>query len=130
MPNSGLDVMIDGNKTSDLARLYRLFLMVPGGLPCLKTALKTSISRRGKEINDASMAEDPDVELDNPEGVTSKKSESNKAKAKVVSKLQPAINWVQAVLALKDKFDAVWKEAFQSGREVEATLIEVSYHFT
>ena len=44
--------------------------MVPAGLPCLKTALKTSISRRGKEMNEASMREDPDVEVENPETIS------------------------------------------------------------
>ena len=126
MPNSGLDVMIDGNKISDFSRLYRLFLMVPAGLPCLKSLLKTSVARRGKEINDASMGEDSDVDVEN-QGESSKKAESSsKGKGKVSPGIQPAINWVQAVLSLKDKFDAVWKDVFQSSREVESTLIEVS----
>jgi cullin 3 len=124
MPNSGLDVMIDGNKISDFSRLYRLFLMVPAGLPCLKASLKASIARRGKEINDASMGEDSDVEVEKL-GESSKKAESSR-KGKVSPGIQPAINWVQAVLSLKDKFDTVWKDAFQSSREVDSTLIEVS----
>jgi cullin 3 len=125
MQNSGLDVMIDGNKISDFSRLYRLFLMVPAGLPCLKTSLKASVARRGKEINDASMGEDSDVDVENP-GESSKKAESSKGKGKVSPGIQPAINWVQAVLLLKDKFDTVWKDAFQSSREVEFALIDVS----
>jgi len=128
MQNSGLDIMIDGNKTSDLARLYRLFLIVPTGLSCLKMSLKASIARRGKEINDASTGEDQDMGAENPEGETSKKTESNKGKGKAFPGIQPAINWVQAVLSLKDKFDAVWKDAFQSSRDVESALIEVSFH--
>lgn len=115
--------MIDGNKISDLSRLYRLFVMVPAGLPCLKTSLKASIARRGKEINDASIGEDADVDVENPEGET-KKTES-KGKGKASLGIQPAITWVQGVLSLKDKFDAIWKEAFESSREVESALIEV-----
>ena len=126
MPNSGLDVMVDGNKISDFSRLYRLFLMVPAGLPCLKASLKASVARRGKEINDASIGEDSDVEVEKL-GESSKKAESSsKGKGKVSPGIQPAINWVQGVLSLKDKFDTVWKDAFQSSREVESTLIEVS----
>lgn len=126
MPNSGLDVMIDGNKISDLSRLYRLFRMVPAGMPCLKTSLKASIARRGKEVNDASIGEDPDVDVENPEGETSKKIENSRGKGKPSPGIQPAISWVQGVLSLKDKFDAVWKDAFQSNREVDSALIEVS----
>jgi cullin 3 len=126
MQNSGLDVMIDGNKIPDFSRLYRLFLMVPAGLPCLKASLKASIARRGKEINDSNMGEDSDVDVENL-GESSKKAESSsKGKGKVSPGIQPAINWVQAVLSLKDKFDTVWRDAFQSSREVESTLIEVS----
>lgn len=51
MPNSGLDIMIDTDKMDHLARLYRLFGMVPAGPPCLRKALKASISRRGNDIN-------------------------------------------------------------------------------
>ena len=127
MQNSGLDVMIDGNKISDFSRLYRLFLMVPAGLPCLKTSLKASIARRGKEINDASMGEDSDVDVENLGESSKKAAEGSKGKGKVSPGIQPAINWVQAVLSLKDKFDAVWKDAFQSSREVESALIEVSF---
>ena len=126
MQNSGLDVMIDGNKISDFSRLYRLLLMVPAGLPCLKTSLKASIARRGKEINDASMGEDSDVDVEKPGGESSKKAESSKGKGRVPPGIQTAINWVQAVLSLKDKFDTVWRDAFQSSREVEFALIEVS----
>ena len=119
--------MIDGNKISDFSRLYRLFLMVPAGLPCLKASLKASIARRGKEINDASMGEDSDVDVENL-GESSKKAErSSKGKGKASPGIQPAIDWVQAVLSLKDKFDTVWRDAFQSSREVESTLIEVSF---
>lgn len=127
MQNSGLDVMIDSNKTSDLARLYRLFIMVPAGLPCLKTALKASITRRGKEINDTYIGEDPDGEAEDPDGEPSKKTESSKGRGKTTFGIQVATNWVQAVLSLKDKFDAVWKDAFQSSREVEGALIQVSF---
>ncbi|KDR76203.1 hypothetical protein GALMADRAFT_225884 [Galerina marginata CBS 339.88] len=119
--NSGLDVMIDNNQTSDLSRLYRLCLKVPTGLTCLKSSLKTSIIRRGKEINIVSLGEDfVDVEGEGP-------METDKGKGKARAKgsgIEPAITWVQEVLNLKDRFDLSWKNSFESNREVESALNE------
>ncbi|KAF8149979.1 Cullin [Crassisporium funariophilum] len=124
-PNSGLDVMADMNKFADLSRLYRLSAAVPTGLPCLKSSLKASIARRGKEINNASLGQEfVDAEAEKAE--KPKKLDSSKAKAAVG--IQPAVNWVQDVLGLKDKFDTVWR-TFQSNREVESGLNEAFESF-
>lgn len=129
MPNSGLDVMIDADKIEDLARLYRLYKMVPEGLPCLRRSLKESIARRGKEINDTSLgAESFDVNIggEGDGGLRSQDRGKAKARPSNVSAL-PAIKWVQDVLDLKDKFDSLWKRAFDHDREIESSLNEVSY---
>ena len=114
--------MIDGNKLDDLARLYRLFVMVPTGLITLRKALKASIIRRGKELNAASQssgggAREQDEEED-PKG-------KGKAKAKPAAPsqtLQLALKWVEDVLDLKDRFDVVWTKACQSDREIESGM--------
>jgi cullin 3 len=122
MPNSGLDVMIDADKIEDLARLYRLYKMVPEGLPCLRRSLKESIARRGKEINDTSLGADSfDVNVGG-------EGDRGKAKARPPNAgALPAIKWVQDVLDLIDKFDSLWKRAFDNDREIESSLNEVSY---
>lgn len=116
MPNSGLDAMIDLDKLDDLARLYRLFATVKSGLPLIKKTLKESIARRGKEINSAQSGSDSQdaPSTNKPKGPTS-----------AAQVLTLALKWVQDVLDLKDKFDTVWKQAFQSDREIETALIEV-----
>ena len=131
MPNSGLDIMIDTDKMDDLARLYRLFIMVPTGLPCLRKTLKDSIARRGKEINQASagteVGEDIDV-VGNDEDAATKTKGKGKGKARAVAGAQTmslALKWVQDVLDLKDTFDHVWRRAFQSDRDIESALNEV-----
>lgn len=132
LPNSGLDVMIDSDQIEDLGRLYRLFTMVPYGLPCLKKSIKESIARRGQEINRASSGSE-DGELD-VEGVgndqaTSVSTTKGKGKGRsqnvATQTLSLALKWVQDVLDLKDKFDQVWRRALQSDRELESTLNEV-----
>jgi cullin 3 len=105
--------MIDLNKMDDVARLYRLFTQVPAGRPCLKRALKDSISRRGKNINQASS------------GIESAPDEAAAIKSTGAQTLTLALKWVQDVLDLKDLFDRIWREAFQSDRELESNLNEV-----
>lgn len=131
MPNSGLDPMIDLDKLEDLSRLYRLFIMVPSGLPTLKRALKDSVVNRGKDVNQASLAvevNEVDMETGKAETDVAKGSATTKARngANQPQTLALALKWVQDVLQLKDKFDLFWKEAFSGDREVESALNEVT----
>ncbi|EIW83862.1 Cullin-domain-containing protein [Coniophora puteana RWD-64-598 SS2] len=147
MPNSGLDTLIDLNRLDDLSRLYRLFTMVPPGLPTLRRALKDSILRRGREINQASTSadamqaaaaaadamqaaaaaadDDADVE-DAAKGKGKGKAREAPAGSQMLSM---ALKWVQDVLDLKDKFDYLWKQSFDGNREIEGTLNEAFEDF-
>ncbi|KAJ3538210.1 hypothetical protein NMY22_g5259 [Coprinellus aureogranulatus] len=129
MPNSGLDMMIDMNKLDDLARLYRLYQPVSGGLSVLKKALRESITRRGKELNEASLGSAGNDGDEDGEEDGARRKEKGKAKARPVPGATPAIKWVQDVLDLKDKFDSVWKDAFKSDRDIEAALNEAFESF-
>jgi len=114
--------MVDASKVEDLARLYRLCSGIQTGLPYLKRALKDSISRRGKEINRLSLAVD-EAEEDQAgdEGDTKRKGRI----AKIKSANTGASKWVQDVLDLKDKFETIWKNCWQSDREIESSMNEV-----
>ncbi|KAJ6513268.1 Cullin-domain-containing protein [Mycena sanguinolenta] len=116
MLSSGLDAMIDLNKTSDMARMYRLFTSVPTGLGCLKRALKDSVRRRGETINQASSG------IEGGEALTTKSAQGAQT-------LALALKWVQDVLDLKDLFDRIWKDAFSSDRELESNLNEAFENF-
>ncbi|KAK7033117.1 CULLIN-2 domain-containing protein [Favolaschia claudopus] len=116
MGSSGLDTMIDLNKTNDMARLYRLYIAVPTGLPVLKRALKDSVRRRGDAINQASAG------VEGSEAATSKSAQGAQT-------LTLALKWVREVLDLKDLFDKIWKDAFSCDRELESTLNEAFESF-
>jgi cullin 3 len=128
MPNSGLDIMIDTDKMDDLGRLYRLYTMVPTGLPCLRKTLKDSIARRGKEINRASVGTevgDGDIDV---VGNGDDRKGKGKGKVRAIAGAQTmslALKWVQDVLDLKDKFDQIWRGSFQRDRDLESALNEV-----
>lgn len=128
MPNSGLDAMIDLDKLDDLARLYRLFAMVPAGVPTLKKALRESIIRRGREINSGSLSSDGVDEAIPDEEVEKSAKAKGKGKARAApansQTLSLALKWVQDVLDLKDKFDQIWTCALQSDREIGASTNE------
>ncbi|KAA1467488.1 Cullin-domain-containing protein [Dentipellis sp. KUC8613] len=131
MPNSGLDVMIDSDKFDDLSRLYRLFIQVPDGLPCLRRALKDSILRRGTELNNVNPPADADGggdEEPDPSGKGKGKAKARPPPAGAQS-LAMALKWVQDVLQLKDKFDTIWKKSFRSDREIESGLNEAFESF-
>lgn len=128
MPNSGLDVMIDLDKIDDLGRLYRLFAMVPAGIPTLRKAFRETIIRRGRDINSASLSlEGEDVQEDEDMEKSSKAKGKGKARAGNAGSqvLSLALKWVQDVLDMKDKFDKIWSGAFQSDRDIESSTNEV-----
>ncbi|CAA7266849.1 unnamed protein product [Cyclocybe aegerita] len=95
--------------------------MVPQGLPYLKSALKESIVRRGKEINGGSV-EDDFIDVEGDLESTDKKGKGKGKARGPAPGIQPAITWVETVLGLKDKFDAVWEASFQKDREVESAI--------
>lgn len=124
MSNSGFDTMLDLDKFDDLSRLYRLFIMVPEGLPTLRRSVKHSIAGRGKDINASSIGADGQDEEDaeDAKGKGKGKSRPNSS----AQTLQLALKWVEDVLQLKDKFDALWTKSFQSNRDLESGVNEVS----
>ncbi|KAF6754483.1 ubiquitin ligase SCF complex subunit Cullin [Ephemerocybe angulata] len=117
MPNSGLDSMIDTDKFDDLARLYRLYLPVQGGLSCLKRTLRESINRRGKDLNDISLG----VGGGDGEGEEGQEEEGSKRKEKGKAKARPPPGALPAI--------KVWRDSFKSDREVEASLNEAFESF-
>lgn len=125
--------MIDLDKVEDLNRLFRLFTMVPTGLTILRRSLKDSVLRRGKDINQSSIAtdavEDGDGDGDEADATVTGPKGKGKWKARAQGPPQTptlALKWVQDVLDLKDRFDRLWKQAFEINREVESALNEVS----
>lgn len=128
MPGTGLVAMLDGDRVDDLRRLYNLFLRVPSdvGKDALRLALRDSVEARGKTINDSALAAAAP-----PEDEEEKPDNKGKGKAKALSAgataLAQALRWVQDVLDLKDKFDAILDLAFGGDKQVQASINEVSH---
>lgn len=117
VPSSGLDFMIDADKIDDFSRLYRLFSIVPNGLPCLRRTIKELVIRRGKEFNNSTLGKMDDADRGEDRAVA---QATTGAQSRVL-----ALKWVEDVLQLKDKLDVVWKDCFKVDHEIESCLNEV-----
>lgn len=141
MPGTGLVVMLDGDRMSDLRRLYTLFLKVPedAGKLALRIALRSDIEERGRGINEGvtneagpsgANAGEGDAEggggdeADDPKGKGRAKAAGSSGAA---GALANALRWVQDVLDLKDKFDRIWEEAFAGDKAIQTSINEVSH---
>lgn len=86
--------------------------------------MKDSIIQRGRTINEAALLEEViNVEEERQETDTKRGKGKGKGRA---GDIQPAIQWVQSVLDLKDKINLIWKNSFQSSRDVESCINDVS----
>lgn len=134
MPGTGLVSMLDGDKISDLRRLYTLFCKVPdnAGKQALRIALRSDIEERGKGVNEAAITEPeagPSGKADEADGAEGDDTKG-KVKAKPTSAssaLASALRWVQDVLDLKDKFDRTLDEALGGNKAMMmSTMTDVS----
>ncbi|KAH8118023.1 ubiquitin ligase SCF complex subunit Cullin [Phellopilus nigrolimitatus] len=123
MPNSGLDNMLDLDQEDNLARLYRIFSMVPTGPSTLRHALKESVLRRGLELNHT-YGDDGTSPQDDAIVVDSDLKGKGKARSIAATSVDVASKWVEDVLSLKDKFDQIWRQCFNSDHEIETALNE------
>ncbi|KIM33200.1 hypothetical protein M408DRAFT_325999 [Serendipita vermifera MAFF 305830] len=120
MTGSGLDAMIDANKTDDINRMYRLFFEVSthtGGPQAFRKGLRESILSRGRLINETN-----DPLNGGPDEVEEEKGKSKQNTP--VQALSLALKWVQDSLDLKDKFDLILKYALLSDRTCELAITE------
>jgi cullin 3 len=118
--------MVDHDRTSDLSRMYNLFLRVPSelGKDALRFALRADVEDRGKAINDSANEPEP-----GPSAGVDQDMEGDvkgKGKAKPTSTpsaaLSSALRWVQDVLDLKDKFDKILDDAFGGDKSVQTSI--------
>ncbi|KAF8340363.1 Cullin-domain-containing protein [Cantharellus anzutake] len=118
MLGSGLDNMINLHQDDNIARLFRLFVMVPAGPPALKKSLKDSIAERGRHLNEAEMLEgdmeegDGDAGEDEPASRgKGRKPRPGNAPLAGKKRLDAALKWVSDVL---EGIQVAMNEAFES----------------
>lgn len=117
---TALDTLIDAERTDDLARVLRMFLLPPeeSGMKILRKHLKDSIITRGRVINDES---DEGVTAPAQQVDSKKPAEAASTKSTVV---QTAIKWMTDVLNLKDLCDRLLRNAWGGEVSLQVAINE------
>ncbi|KAI9673887.1 MAG: Cullin-3 [Caeruleum heppii] len=120
---SGLRYMLVNDRYEDLALFYQLNSFVDEKKSVLGEHLKNRVVAAGQEINQAAMASTSATAV--PQGDGEKDAESaSKPTMTGAANLQTAaaIKWVDDVLQLKDKYESIWKRAFESDQGLQTSL--------
>lgn len=121
--DSGVKFMIDNDRIDELGLIYELNARVDTMKAELVRAIQNRVIDMGTEINNATSS--PSSTASQPaengeEGERGKKAAiSEKASNQ---QTLAAIKWVEDVLMLKDKFDTVWKRAFNCDQAMQTAL--------
>jgi cullin 3 len=125
MEGSGIKAMIENDKYEDLTLLYQHISRIDPSKEPLKVALQTRVVELGSEINktiqntDFSVVSAPQEDGDAVEVADKAKTPKMNAAVKAT---MAAIKWVDEVLRLKDKFDAMWKKCLNEDLILQTAL--------
>lgn len=121
--DTALDRLIDAERTEDLARLLRMFMLPPEevGIKLLRQHLKESIIGRGRAINEeCDEGGSAPAPAQNADGKKPVEAGTTKSTA-----VQTAIKWMTDVLALKDIFDRLLTNAWGGEVSIQTAINEV-----
>lgn len=127
---TGVRVMLDHDRIDTLSKVYALSARVDPKKPHLTSAIQKRVVEMGREINAASTAFSQASMASKSIGTDAgqkkdkdKEKEKEKEKEKPVNQLTTsAIKWVDDILALKKKFDDIWRGAFQSDQVLQSAI--------
>ena len=120
LEGTGARSMIDNDRIDALASIYELNARVDSKKAPLTLAVQKRIVELGQEINStaASTQAKPEKEANG------EKKPADKEKEKSVNQqTMSAINWVDDILFLKNKFDKIWREAFKQEQGMEGAIM-------
>ena len=125
MEGSGIRAMIENDRYDDLTLLYLHIARIDSKKELLRRALQERVVEMGSEINKTITATRFSAKpLSN--GDDANEDSLNKPKASTMTaaaqQTAAAIQWVDEVLALKDKFDKMWKICFKEDLVLQTAL--------
>lgn len=121
--DSGVRYMIDNDKYNELHLVYDLEARVDPKKPELTKAVQVIVAEMGAKIN-----EDANTATSAPPAPAASAEEGDVEKTKGSSPKQinqqtiAALKWVEEILALKDRFDTVWRVSFNSDQSISTAL--------
>ncbi len=122
LEGSGLRAMVDNNRLEDLSILYQLISLVDPSKKALKNTLQSRIIEMGLEIEQALKSTDFSLAADGVEGADGGAEGASKTLTASGQQTAAAIKWVSDILYLKEKFDKLWVECFESDLVIQTGL--------
>ncbi|CZT47201.1 related to cullulin 3 [Rhynchosporium secalis] len=125
MEGSGIKAMIQNDRYEDLTLLYQLISRVDPSKSPLKIALQARVVELGSDINrsitesESSTGQAAQPEEGEPEAGDKSRAPKQSAASKQTAS---AIRWVDEVLALKDKFDTMWRQCLSQDLILQTAL--------
>lgn len=119
---SGVKFMINNERIEELGLIYDLNARVDSKKAELVRAIQNRVVEMGNEINQSTTSTalgQPQPTENGEDGEKGKKAAADKA---VNQQTVAALKWVEDVLALKDRFDLIWKRAFESDQGMQTAL--------
>ncbi|KAI9754123.1 MAG: thiamine metabolism- protein [Chaenotheca gracillima] len=122
--NSGLNYMLDNDRFEDLKLMYELFARVDSKKEVLKRGMQKRVNARGEDVNKATIRSlaisTAQTNGDKVDGEPGAKAVGPATAANIQT--AAAIKWVDEVLQLKDKYDAIWQNSFDSDQGLQTAL--------
>lgn len=120
---SGVKYMVDNDKFYELGLVFELEARVDARKPELTKAMQQIIVDMGTQINDAAVAVS---QAPPPAPLAAEEGEQDKSRPNATKQINQqtvaALKWVEDILALKARFDNIWKTAFASDQTVSTAL--------
>lgn len=122
---SGVKHMVDNDRFEDLELVFELNSRIDPKKLELTTAIQRRVQEVGASINDAAVAAASAPPAPAAAPPSKEKSEGDgKPAAGGATNQQTlaALQWVDSILALKEKYDRLWRESFQSDPLIQPAL--------
>jgi cullin 3 len=116
---SGVHFMIDNDRLDELNLIYTLEALVDDKKTELTRAIQQRIISLGEEVNSSAIAASTATPAA-PE--TGDKAKGAAQERSINQQTVAAIQWVEDVLQLKDKFDSIWKMSFQQDNVMQTAM--------
>lgn len=120
IPENGFKHWIDTDQYDDIKKSYEMYELVTTSFDILKEILQTTVIERGMEINQQSIAALQSAKQ--ARTGSSGGGNPSKGKADSLSPTAIAIQWVEMVLKLKEKFDKIIKESLHQNSGINQTI--------
>jgi len=120
--DSGVQYMVDNDKLRDLSLVFDLEARVDSKKPELTKSMQKIIMEMGTNINNAAIAASSAPVQAPSEEQGDDRSKQASGAAKINQQTIAALKWVEDILALKDRFDNIWKNAFESDQTLQVAM--------